>query len=100
MIYQYEQYRRAGHPQPVGDYPETAIRRLTYTDIAGKSKRQLRLMRNEIYARHGYRFDSDLRTHFDQKSWYKPMTTNGKDLYHNHFSAIERYNVKFIRRYE
>jgi hypothetical protein len=103
LIYQYEQNRIAGNtPQPVGDYPETATRRLTYADIAGKSKWELRIMRNEIYARYGYRFGKyDLRNHFKKKSWYKPTTTNGAaDLYNNHLTQIERDNVKFILRYE
>ncbi len=84
-----------------GDYPETLARRLTYADIAGKSKRELRMMRNEIYARHGYRFGKyDLQTNFENKSWYKPTTANGINLYNNHFTQIERYNVKFIKQYE
>jgi len=101
LIYQYEQNRIADNLEVVRDYPETATRRLTYADIAGKSKRELRIMRNEIYARHGYRFgQSDLQTHFEKKSWYKPITTDGGDLYNNHFTQIERDNVKFIRQYE
>ena len=115
IIYQYEQNRITGNRKPVavhpqtttsplqsfGDYPETAIRRITYADIAGKSKRELRIMRNEIYARHGYRFGQyDLRTHFKKKSWYKPTTTNGAYLYNNYLTEIERDNVKFIQRYE
>jgi hypothetical protein len=54
-------------------------------------------MRHEIYARHGYRFKSDLQTHFEKKSWYKPITTDGGNLYHNHFTQIERDNIKFIK---
>jgi hypothetical protein len=115
FIYQYEQNRMTGNQEPVdeqpqtttthqgsvGDYPETAIRRLTSADIAGKSQQELRIMRNEIYARHGYRFGKyDLQTHFEKKSWYKPITTNGGNLYHNHFTQIERDNIDFIRQYE
>lgn len=103
LIYQYEQNRITSSRQPavVGDYPETATRRLTYADIAGKSKRELRIMRNEIFARHGYRFSqSDLRNHFRKKSWYQPSTTDSADLYNNHLTQIEQYNVKFIWQYE
>ncbi len=112
FIYQYEQNRITGimkpisHPpentnQPGGDYPETSTRRLTYADITGKSKRELRMMRNEIYARHGYRFAKyELQTHFEKKLWYKPTTTNGANLYKNHFTQIERENVKLIKQYE
>jgi hypothetical protein len=101
LIYQYEQNRMTDNLEPVADHPETSTRRLTDADIAGKSKRELRIMRNEIFARHGYRFGTDyLQTHFEKKSWYKPSTTDGADLYHNHFTQIERDNVKFIRQYE
>ena len=52
-------------------------------------------MRNEIYARHGYIFDSkDLHNHFMKKSWYCPVTKDVK------LSAIEKYNVDFIQQYE
>ena len=106
FLYQYEKNKI--FTKPVNnqqslqyDYPETAIRRLTYTDIVGKSKRELRIMRNEIYAQHGYRFGkSDLRNYFNKKSWYKSSTTNGTYLYNSKFTSIERYNVKFIRKYE
>ena len=46
--------------------------RLTAADLAGKSKEYLRLMRNEIYARHGKTFQSaDLQKYFSGKCWYK-----------------------------
>ncbi len=57
-------------------------------------------MRHEIFARHGYRFKYDLQIHFEKKSWYKPITTDGADLYHNHFTQIERDNIDFILQYE
>jgi hypothetical protein len=118
LIYQYEQDRIAGKIKPVKkppenlitldpspeddyDYPETATRRLTRADLAGKSKRELRIMRNEIFARYGYRFGkSDLRTHFERKSWYDPTTTDAAYLYNHRFTQIERDNVTFIRKFE
>ncbi len=46
--------------------------RLTVADLAAKSKEDLRLMRNEIYARHGKTFQSaDLQKYFSGKCWYK-----------------------------
>jgi hypothetical protein len=59
------------------------------------------MMRNEIYARHGYHFAKyELQSHFEKKSWYKPTTTNGANLYKNHFTPIERENVRLIKQYE
>ena len=78
-----------------GVYPLTRVRKLTYNDIANCSKSQLRIMRNEIYARHGYIFSSaDLREYFGRQSWYYP-TTKSVTL-----NSIEQYNVNFIKQYE
>jgi Protein of unknown function (DUF3160)/YARHG domain len=43
-------------------------------DLAGKSYLDLLLLRNELYARNGYCFNSStLRHHFDTKKWYRPI---------------------------
>lgn len=43
----------------------------TASELSSLSKSQLRLARNEIYARHGRKFtDSDLQSYFDSCSWY------------------------------
>lgn len=87
--------------QPAGDYPETSIRQLTCADIADKSQQELRLMRNEIFARYGYRFnDSELQNYFERQSWYKPITIDATNLYDHQFTPIEQYNIKFIQQYE
>ncbi len=61
------------------------------------SKEELRLMRNEILARHGYNFQSkDLKDYFNQKSWYKPAKSNsGIKL-----NIIEQTNVELIKTIE
>ena len=46
-------------------------RYLTENDLKNLSKEELRIARNEIYARHGRRFnDEQLQYYFDSKSWY------------------------------
>ncbi len=58
---------------------------------------QLRLMRNEIYARHGWKFQSDdLQKHFSQFSWYKPFGNNSAVK----LSALEQFNVNLIKAME
>ncbi len=81
-----------------GDYPEASIRYLTYSDIYGKSKWELSVMRNEIYARHGYIFTKNMaiRNHFLRQSWYYPQYYNVEHL----LSDIEKYNIAFIKSYE
>lgn len=45
--------------------------------MASLSKTELRLMRNEIFARHGYIFKSaDLRNHFSKQPWYNARYSN------------------------
>ena len=80
---------------PQGAYPFTSLRKVTYNDIANLTPAMLRIMRNEIYARHGYIFDSkDLQTHFKHQDWYTPIS---KEV---NLSPIEKYNVEFIKSYE
>lgn len=61
------------------------------------SKDDLRLMRNEILARHGWKFQSkDLQEHFAKKAWYRP----GDDNSQIKLSIIEQTNVQMIKNEE
>lgn len=79
------------------EYEYLREREMTYDDVEGKSAEELRLMRNYIFARRGYIFESeDLKEYFEQFSWYVP-------LYYDvtpRLSDIEKYNVNFIKEYE
>ena len=58
------------------------------------SKSQLRLMRNEILARHGWKFQSkDLQDHFGSQPWYKPAANNNSIK----LNIIEMTNVQLIK---
>ncbi|MGL5434024.1 MAG: YARHG domain-containing protein [Lachnospiraceae bacterium] len=60
----------------IKDYilPESDSRFYTEKEIRALSKEQLRLARNEIYARHGRKFAAtDLQQYFNEKSWYSPI---------------------------
>lgn len=82
---------------PPGRYPLSSERLLTDADLAGLSADELRLMRNEIFARHGHVFnDPALRAYFSAQSWYRPA--NGNDAVQ--LSAIEQANVAKIRAFE
>lgn len=75
--------------------PMSDDRYLVEADLAGMNVGSLRIARNEIYARHGYQFNSaDLRRHFSQYGWYSPYTKNVS------LSNLEQQNVAFIKRYE
>jgi len=78
-------------------YEVTSTRILTEKDIVGISKSELRIIRNEIYARHGYIFNSaDLKQHFSKFSWYKPVSADVSAS----LSDIEKANVAFLKKHE
>lgn len=71
---------------------------LTPAQLEGMSKDQLRLARNEIFARRGYIFSSaDLRDYFAAKSWYRPVTSELNKL---SLSPTEQANIALIKRFE
>ena len=66
------------------------------------TKPQLRLLRNTIYALHGYDFKSDdLRQLFGRwgQSWYPPYTVK-PDFSEEELSEIEKYNIRLILQEE
>ncbi|MEH7097799.1 TcaA NTF2-like domain-containing protein [Neobacillus vireti] len=78
-----------------GDYilPNSDTTILTEADIANLTPEQLRLARNEIFARHGYEFKSvDLQNYFSQKSWYSPDPLFSESM----ISDIEKQNAELI----
>ncbi|QSE98036.1 YARHG domain-containing protein [Fulvivirga lutea] len=83
-----------------GDYIDTSIRIIPLEELKTYSKKELRLMRNEIFARYGYVFSSDdLRTHFNLKKWYKPDSTINP-MAESFLSEIEKQNIKTIKSLE
>jgi len=82
------------------EMPAVMTRRLTEADLAGKTHKQLRRMRNEVYARYGRRFNNaDLQSYFDLQPWYKPRYTPGK-FPSSLLTETQFSNVQFIRSYE
>jgi hypothetical protein len=80
-----------------GKYPEGSTRLLSADDAAGKSPWEIKVMKNEIYARHGYIFKtSELKSYFERQSWYRPMYDDVTGL----LSKIEIENAAFLKSYE
>lgn len=81
--------------------PKSDKEKLTRSDLEGLTKEQLRLARNEIYARHGMIFGvSDLDNYFATKSWYKP-TIPFKDFDNKvEMSIVEEQNIILIQQVE
>ena len=54
--------------------PDSDSRYISENELGGMSSEQLRLARNEIFARHGRKFkDAQLQEYFNTKSWYSPQ---------------------------
>ena len=65
-------------------------------DLEGLSDRELKLARNEIYARKGYIFnDLEMAEYFGKKEWYRPSIP-AKDFDENIFSEDEWYKLQEI----
>lgn len=80
--------------------PESSTRLLSASDIAGLSKEQLRIARNEIYARHGRLFTTEeLQQYFNSKSWYRG-TISASSFSESMLSQIEKDNIKLIQERE
>lgn len=80
--------------------PDSGIRKLTNSDLAGLDADELELARNEIYARAGRRFNTDyIQDYFDDKWWYVG-TIEPEDFTEDMLNDVEKYNVNFIRNYE
>lgn len=70
---------------------------ITFEFLSTLSKDQIALIRNEIYARHGYIFQTDKYiNYFSQKSWYVPNPNFSESL----FNEIEKANKDTIVSYE
>ena len=78
-------------------YSFTSERIVTTADVAGLSSMQLKIMRNEIFARHGYIFKTrDMKEHFGRQNWYSPTRSDVSSL----LLPIERQNIDFIKAAE
>lgn len=71
---------------------------VTYDDIATLDGWQIKILKNSIYARHGYIFkDPYLRDFFNSCWWYYGYR---KSIPTKEFNKYERANIKFLKRYE
>ncbi|MES5895271.1 YARHG domain-containing protein [Bacillus cereus group sp. RP43] len=77
-------------------FPDSDIRKLTSADLTYLSKEQLKIARNEIYARHGHMFQTkDMQAYFSKQSWYRE-----NPYFTGVLTNIESYNVELIKSRE
>ncbi len=70
------------------------------SELAGFTEEDCRLARNEIYARHGRKFqDKAIQAYFDSLDWYRPTIEAG-DFSEDMLNAYETANRNLIVKYE
>ncbi len=73
-------------------FPNSSTTKLTKSEIRAIDKALWPYARNEIYARHGYKFTKEtFKTYFGSKTWYKAGGFSTKDL-----NDVEWYNMNLI----
>lgn len=82
-------------PKVVSLNPSVEI--LTEAEVEKLTKADIYVLRNSIYAKHGYSFKKrPLRVFFDRHDWYMPVHVNIK----SELTDIEKKNIKLLLRYE
>jgi hypothetical protein len=77
--------------------PESASKMVTAEQLDQMSAEDIRLARNEIFARHGYQFGyPDMALHFERQSWYR----RNSDYRTEDLSWMDHRNINFIAMYE
>lgn len=80
-----------------GKFPQAASRLLNAADLAGFSASDLKLIRNEIFARHSYIFkNSRIQSYFADQQWYTPKYTE----VFSRLTETEKANIELIRQVE
>lgn len=71
--------------------------KLSEADVKNLKKLELEILRNTIFARHGYTFKKkSYRQFFDPVDWYIPVSEDvSKEL-----TSIEKENIKLLERFE
>lgn len=81
----------------VGDFPDASTRYLEVPDVENLLPEQIEMIRNEIYARHGYSFTNlKIRRIFDAKDWYMPVSIDIRE----ELTELEAHNIDLLYNYE
>ena len=76
--------------------PYSSTRVLSYDELDGLTSTELRIARNEIYARYGRQFQNqDLQDYFNTKSWYISIPKLQNEV-EPLISSIEKKNIDII----
>ncbi|MES2641727.1 MAG: YARHG domain-containing protein [Myxococcota bacterium] len=77
--------------------PTVLANQLTVGQLDGLSRRDLRLLRNTVYARHGRPFKSEvLQAYFFNKAWYEPLESYDDGV----LTEVDKRNVQLVQSME
>lgn len=81
-----------------GKYSEASSRKLSIEELKRMSSEDLKLMRNEIFARYGYTFkkDGEMDKYFREQEWYSAQYKEVEAF----LTEIELYNIELIKQNE
>ncbi|MEO8516858.1 MAG: YARHG domain-containing protein [Flavobacterium sp.] len=75
----------------------TSTKKLTEADVKNLKKLELEILRNTIFARHGYTFKKkSYRQFFDPVSWYVPISNDVSAA----LTPLEKDNIALLERFE
>lgn len=81
-------------------FSDSSTRLISESELAGLSKFELDVARNEIFARHGRLFNrSDLQNYFNSCSWYEGYI-GAEDFSIEYLNNVEKANAEMILKYE
>jgi hypothetical protein len=86
-------------PVVFGKYAFASSKILSEDDLENYDKTTLKLIRNEIFARHGCIFETEeMKNYFSNKSWYTPKFD--KNTVMNQLTEPEKRNIELIKKME
>lgn len=81
-----------------GRFPQASLRELMPDELQNMSAQDSKIMRNEIFARYGYRFieGGAMDSYFSAQKWYRPQ----HDDVNSFLSDLEIKNIRLIQKAE
>jgi len=81
-----------------GKYPQASSKHLMVEELEKMNEKELKLMRNEIFARYGLKFKSggEMDVYFRREKWYQPQYKSVKEF----LTILELENIELIRKVE
>ena len=81
-----------------GKYNQASSRKLNIEELKQMSSEDLKLMRNEIFARYGYTFKKggEMDKYFRKQEWYRAQHKKVEQ----YLTEIELYNIELIKKTE